>query len=348
MNTPTNGFSLIPCPLCKNHERFIEVSVPSDDLHIDHYGDLYQGRRKSEWKICGVCGFVHQNPRPSIEALNRFYLSATYHNRAEAPTLEQYRQFSRWYFSEKLDYLTGHTGLRTGQVFDVGCGYGGALTVFQERGWKCHGIEADPNCVSFAHTALGLIGVQHGVLAANTEPKGSIDVVFSNHAFEHFADLETVLKGITRILRSGGYVFTVVPTYYSNRSTLSKRWMNSAHYSLFTHNSLNQLFAKYGLEEVNHTYRGWWKEIDELWHLSQLIGEHRKSREYFEDPGQVSQYMTFVNPIRSVLFGPIFSHFTVRRQLLQHLIHAFRLLVRSPREFTRKVCRRLRKVWSTC
>ncbi len=344
MNNQASGFSLIPCPLCKNSERFIEVSVPSHDLHIDRYGDLYRGRRNSEWKICGVCGFVHQNPRPSIEALNRFYLSATYHNQAEAPTLEQYKQFGRWYFSEKIDYLMRHTGLRTGQVFDIGCGYGGALIVFQEKGWKCHGMEADQNCVSFAHTAFGLSGVQHGVLTANTEPKGSIDVVFSNHAFEHFADLETVLKGITRILKSGGYVFTVVPTYYCNRSTLSKRWMNSAHYSLFTHNSLNQLFAKYGLEEVSHTYRGWWKEIDELWHLARLNGEHRSSQEYLEDPEQVARYISFVNPIRSVVFWPMFSHFTARRHLLQLLIHAFRVLVRSPREFVKKVRRWLVKL----
>jgi hypothetical protein len=82
--------------------------------------------------------------------------------------------------------------------------------------------------------------------------------------------------------------------------------MNSAHYSLFTHRSLDQLFARHGLEQVAHTYRGWRKEIDDLWHVARYTGAPTDARAHFEDPRAVRQYVNVINPLRSVLFAPAY------------------------------------------
>lgn len=344
MTTSEQNWNLLPCPLCRNSEKFIPITVPKRDDHISQYGALYAGRNKSEWKICGICGFVHQNPRPTIEALNRFYLQAQYREQVPTPDVVSYAAFAHWYYDEKVEYAIALSGLKAGTVFDVGCGYGATLLVFKEKGWTTLGVEADGRCCGFAREELGLSAVIQGVLDSRTEPEGQVDLVFSNHAFEHFADLDQVMQGIIRILKPGGYVMTAVPTYAENRSSLSKAWMNSAHYSLFTHHSLNQLFSRYGLEEVSHTYRGWRKEVDDLWHVARFTGVRHDSAEFRENAEDVNRYMKIANPVRSFLYAPVYANYARRVQFFNRLSSMYRIFRKSPRTFFIKVARKLRKL----
>lgn len=330
----------VPCPLCGGTERFIDVKVPGGDTHLAGYGDIYAGRRRSEWKICGACGFVHQNPRPSTTALDRYYLTASYRQQRVLPPVEAYRLFAEWYYGDKVRYVESVTGVSRGTVMDVGCGYGAALAVFAARGWRALGLEADAPCCEYARAELGLDGVQNGLLDENAQPPGAVDVVFSNHAFEHVADLDQVMKGVVRLLKPGGFLVTVVPTYYSNRSSLSKRWMNSAHYSLFTDRSLSRLCAKYGLETVAHTYRGWRTEIDELWHVARYAQHSGIEASYHEDGQLVDRYLRITNPLRSAIFFPLYAYHSERRQLLEKPTYALKLLFRSPSTFVSKVMQR--------
>ncbi len=41
--------------------------------------------------------------------------------------------------------------------------------------------------------------------------KGSFDLVYSLHTAEHFADLESVLSEVTRVLVPGGHLLLIVP-----------------------------------------------------------------------------------------------------------------------------------------
>jgi 2-polyprenyl-3-methyl-5-hydroxy-6-metoxy-1,4-benzoquinol methylase len=343
--TSQQQWNFLPCPLCGNSGIFLPVKVPRRDDHIAQYGALYQGKSQSDWKICGACGFVHQNPRPTIDALNRFYLKAQYREEVPTPEVTSYPAFAHWYYKEKVDYAIAHSGLAAGTVFDVGCGYGATLLVFRDKGWNCLGLEADGRCCQFAREALGLSGVTQGVLDQRTQPDSAVDLVFSNHAFEHFADLDEVMKGMTRILNPGGYVMTAVPTYFENRSGLSKAWMNSAHYSLFTHRSLNQLFSRYGFEEVSHTYRGWRKEVDDLWHVARFTGVHHEPAVFYEDAGQVSRYLHVVNPVRSLVYAPMYAGYAKRIQFLRTVSNLYAILKKSPRAFFAKAAKRLGKLF---
>jgi SAM-dependent methyltransferase len=310
----------VPCPLCGATGRFLRIRTTREDRHMQKYGDLYQGISVSEWKACARCGFVHQNPRPSLQSLLEFYANGRYHEPEIPGGVAGYRDFALWYYSEKVDYAVEKSHLASGDVFEVGCGLGGALWIFSERGYKVRGVEPDLGQARFASEALKLQGVQHGLLDDSLQLDTKVDLVFSNHAFEHFADLDSVMRAVTRILKPGGYVFTAVPTFFSNRSRLSKLWMNSAHYSLFTHRSLNQLFARYGIEPVCHTYRGWRKEIDDLWHLGRFCGPPADPTVFFEKPAAVQRYVNLYNPLRSVIYAPIYANHAKRRYLTEKYV----------------------------
>lgn len=303
--------TLVPCPLCGETTRFLELDVRYPDEHIADYRELYGERTKSEWKACGRCGFVHQNPRPSIAALNAFYVDGAYHS---TPTplaysdRDKYMKFARWYYGDKVDYAIAQSGVRRGAVFEMGFGFGGALELFRERGWDTYGREPDPRLAAFAQDTLGLRGPERG-LVDGTLTNPPVDLVFSNHAFEHVADLHGVMSALRSIMKPGGCIFTAVPTYAANRSNMSLRWMNSAHYSMFTCASLDQLMARHGFEPVTSTYRGWRKEIDDVWHVARYTGAELDPTELYEDPAAVARYVNWVNPLRSLVFYPVFSNY---------------------------------------
>jgi SAM-dependent methyltransferase len=329
----------IPCPLCAHSSSFLDVKVPADDPDIAKYGELYVGRKTSEWKICGRCGFVHQNPRPTAEALNEIYLRSQYHAAIKEGSGEEHLEFALWYFNEKIEFALKQCGLSGGRVLDIGCGRGGVLRLFQERGWRPYGVEPDAKLANFAKTEMGLVDVRRGIFDSKFELDCEVDLVFSNHAFEHFSDLNEIMLGIQKILRPGGYLFIAIPTYYANRSSLSRRWMNCSHYSLFTNRSLSNLVSRYGFSEVTHSYRAWKKEIDDLWYLARYKGTVTPPERYYEEPKYVARYLRVINPLRSYLFYPVYSHWAERVRLF----NAIKLLFTSPVKFIHKITKRLKK-----
>ena len=342
--TTIPSLALVPCPLCGSERNFLPLRVPGGDIHIGKYGNLYAGVSLSEWKACARCGFVHQNPRPSLEALSEFYAQGRYHPPEIPGGVSGYLDFANWYYGEKVDYALAKSGSSGARVFEVGCGLGGALRLFADRGCESVGVEPDPAQARFASEVLKLGGVRQGLVDDSFQLDVKVDLVFSNHAFEHLADLDSVMRAVTRILKPGGHIFTAVPTYFSNRSRLSKLWMNSAHYSLFTHQSLNQLFARYGIEEVCHTYRGWHKEIDDLWHIGRFRGSASDAAAFFEDARAVRRYVNVYNPLRSIAYAPFYAGYAKRVVFLTRYAGLaksyWELFRRSPSTFVGKAGRR--------
>jgi SAM-dependent methyltransferase len=268
--------------------------------------------------------------------LAEFYASGNYHPPEVQKDVEKYIQFSNWYFKEKVSHAIANSGRLTGSVLEIGCGLGGNLLEFHKRGWKVYGVEPDARQAQFASQALQLPNIKHGLINDDYRLEEKVDLVYTNHAFEHFADLDSVMRAIARSLSPDGRVFTAIPTYFENRSILSKQWMNSAHYSLFTHRSLNQLFTRYGLSEIAHTYRGWTKEIDDLWHIAQYDGRPGNPEEFYEDSAKVQRYVNVYNPLRTVLYAPLYAGHSTRVALVRN----FRRFQRSPGAFLRDIPRR--------
>ncbi|MEO8701404.1 MAG: class I SAM-dependent methyltransferase [Kofleriaceae bacterium] len=295
----------IPCPLCGETDGHLAVDVPGGDGNIRGYGAIYAGLAKSSWKICGRCGFVHQNPRPSAATLDAYYLAGQYHPHTDPPDPEALVRRDEPAYRDEIDFALEHSGVRTGTVFDIGCGYGAALECWRRRGFEPFGVEPDRFLYEFARDRYGHTGVQHGVLDGAIDLAGTIDIAFSHHAIEHVADLHAMMAGIVKILRPGGYLFTALPTYFKNRTTMSKLWMNSAHYSMFTVRTFDQLLARYGFAQVAHRYERWTSTPDQFGHLARFTGTPFEPSQFYEDPHAVARYLRVVNPLRSLAYYPL-------------------------------------------
>lgn len=343
----TSQLEQVPCPLCANEGEFLALTVPDGDENIANYGSIYAGVTKSRWVACGKCGFVHQNPRPSLQALNEFYAQSRYHSALNYNRRRLDAQFKTAYAAD-LDFVSRHVPSHVKSVFDVGCGLGYALAKLRDRGWAAAGIEPDEGRHKYATEQLGLTNVQRGIMSRQIVPTMQVDMVYSHHAFEHVADLDDVMDGIKKVLNPGGYFFCAVPTYYRNRSNMSKLYLNSGHYSSFTHKSLMQLLSRHGFEYVVHEYfNDYGNDVtDDLLLLAKFTGKNSDAASYYEDPRAVQRYVNVVNPLRSIVFSPVYAvayQRLSRRLMVPHL----QLIFRDPGEFLPLVVDRLRGRRST-
>jgi SAM-dependent methyltransferase len=341
---PMSKLESIPCPLCDNTREFLPIDILDDDEVIQTYGDLYKGHLKSKWQICGQCGFVHQNPRPSIRALNEYYLEAQYHQDPQQYDLKMLSKLYRGCYRHDLKFAIEKSGISKGTVFDIGCGLGFAVYEFNKLGWTAIGIEPDPRRAEFARQKLGL-NIQQGVLNSDISIQSSVDLVFSHHAWEHIADFKEVMDGILKIIRKGGYFYASMPTYFQNRSSMSKIYLNSGHYSSFTHRSLSQLLARYGFEYVAHQYYNDFgiSVTDDIMFLAQYTGKIIDPTMYYEDPFAVRHYLNFTNPVRTILFSPIYSVKYRQIGIFGRLMRdAFKIAFTQPTLFLKKVRARLK------
>jgi SAM-dependent methyltransferase len=190
-----SNLQMVPCPLCEENQRFLPVNVTDHDEHIASYGKLYQGVKKSTWLVCGNCGFLHQNPRPTVENLNYFYANGEYFTQRNYE-LSKLRKFYKGDYDEDISFIQKHVPLKRASVFDIGCGLGFALNEFKQLGWQCYGIEPDEHRHRFAKEKLELTNTKLGIFGGSFEPLAKVDLVFSHHAFEHFGPYSLRLRAV--------------------------------------------------------------------------------------------------------------------------------------------------------
>jgi 2-polyprenyl-3-methyl-5-hydroxy-6-metoxy-1,4-benzoquinol methylase len=103
---------------------------------------------------------------------------------------------------------------RSGKILDVGCGTGGTLKSFSERGgWRLYGLEMDAKNLHFL-TAL------EGFVALYTERPadlpGQFDLITMVHALEHFPEPVETLRDLKSKVALGGQIFVEVPNAEAN------------------------------------------------------------------------------------------------------------------------------------
>lgn len=118
-------------------------------------------------------------------------------------------KINRKTFSDRLKKIERELG-KKGKLLDVGCALGDCLLEAKGLGWKdVEGIEVSNYAHKFAKDR-GL-KVKLGALAKNSFESDTFDVVTYQDVIEHIPDPITELKGVYKILNSGGIVFIVTP-----------------------------------------------------------------------------------------------------------------------------------------
>ncbi|MFN2499550.1 MAG: class I SAM-dependent methyltransferase [Pyrinomonadaceae bacterium] len=161
--------------------------------------------------VCLDCGTLRLDPYLDAESLEDFYLHFYQQMYARARDMNAYIEQQQAYgtkiYSVAPASLPSH-----GWIFEVGCGAGGALKIFQERGYRVAGCDYSARLVAEARKN-GIEHACHGTLAEIGKALGGVraDLIYLHHVFEHLNEPLDFLLTSRQHLNEDGWLVLVVP-----------------------------------------------------------------------------------------------------------------------------------------
>lgn len=139
------------------------------------------------------------------------------------------------------------------KIVDLGCGFGTALYVAKEHGYKnVEGVDISPEQVEAAHK-LGNTEVKQGDLGPYLAslPASSVGVVLILDVLEHLdrQELFDTVSAIARVLKPGGRLIAHIPNAQGIFSA-NIRYGDLTHELAFTPTSCRQLLTVHGFKQI--------------------------------------------------------------------------------------------------
>jgi SAM-dependent methyltransferase len=190
------------CPLCHSGDiaEYLQTA--------DHF---LTGEKFSLVK-CSRCGFLFTQGHPGIVEISQYYESAGYisHNdSAGGISASIYRIVREFMLKRKRKMVSRATGLKSGNILDVGSGTGHFLSVMKESGWQVSGIEINEKAREFSAAEFGLEVISPDKIGSL--PSAAYDAITLWHVLEHFQDPFSYASEIARMLKPGGICFIALP-----------------------------------------------------------------------------------------------------------------------------------------
>ncbi|MFO7652063.1 MAG: class I SAM-dependent methyltransferase [bacterium] len=162
---------------------------------------------------CLDCGYIFDNPRPTIAEIGAFYSRPGKYDgwlREEQPRFELWRR--------RLAIVRRF--VPTGKLLDVGTGTGQFLSVASSV-YEVDGTEVSSSAVAVARERYGL-EVRQGTLEA-VDFASQFDLVTLFHVLEHVPSPSLTIRRCRQLLRSGGLLVIAVPNDVVSVRSLAKR-----------------------------------------------------------------------------------------------------------------------------
>jgi 2-polyprenyl-3-methyl-5-hydroxy-6-metoxy-1,4-benzoquinol methylase len=234
---------LTPCPMCGADHG--DPLVRTEDL-------LFPGDERFQLVSCARCGHIYQNPRPTPEAIGRYY-PEDYHPFLIAVEDEptRLRRMDRAFgLHMRTSAVHRAAGERPGRLLDVGCATGVFLDGMRRLGWQVQGVEPSPYAVRYARERFGL-DVFEGLLERAELPAASFDAITMWDVLEHVHEPRPVLAELSRLLRPGGVLVLSLPNPDSLEARLlADHWLGwdlPRHLNLFRPAQLRAHLAEHGM-----------------------------------------------------------------------------------------------------
>lgn len=255
------------CPICGNSNNSILLSRIETRVHSS-----------LENSFCKTCEHRYISRGPSIEWFQRFYASTfdngEYLKKDIKSTLMNYKL--AWKLIEvfrNLKYkITGipysHHLLHTfpfligvidtdykylfadktiKRVLEIGCGYGGMLSVFKNKGYDVYGIEGSKQRAKYCNIrGLTVFSDGDDENYKKLSTVGKFDFIYSLHVFEHIPNPDYHMQKISELISQNGWIYIQVPHYniYSENNFIMQCHQID-HCQTFSLRSLTLLLNKY-------------------------------------------------------------------------------------------------------
>ena len=157
--------------------------------------------------LCSKCGLLRSDPYYTQETLSSFYAQEyrrLYSN--EKKCSQTFFEDQNSIGTRVLDRINTEVKGRT--VFEIGCGAGGILKVFQDAGAEVSGCDYDQDYLEFGRQQ-GLELLHGGISAMKRSTRA--DIVILNHVLEHVVEPGFFLKQIRAVMKEDALLYLSVP-----------------------------------------------------------------------------------------------------------------------------------------
>ncbi len=185
---------------------------------------------------CRNCGYVFDNPRPTLEELIAFYSRPTQYDSWLSELGERARLWKR-----RLRKLKKTK--KSGSLLDIGSGIGQFLSLARNFYTDVYGTEVSSTAIQIAKEKYQL-----DLFAGTLENPVLQGKVFDNitlfHVLEHVPDPRSVLDNCRRLLRAEGILVIAVPNEVASLRAITRRALTKA--KLFK----SHRFGDFGLPRI--------------------------------------------------------------------------------------------------
>lgn len=234
------------CPVCGS-AGISEVFKVKDNTVSQEYFEIYHCRN------CQVR--FTQNP-PSETSIGAYYKSEEYisHTDTSKGLINRLYRFVRNFsLNQKKKLVEKETGLKKGNLLDVGSGTGHFTSAMKKADWKVTGLEPDEGARDLASKEHSIELLPSGELFNLSEKRFNAITLW--HVLEHVHDVKKYMQTFKNLLADTGRLFIAVPNYTSYDAEKYKEYWAAydvpRHLYHFTPQTMQWLMKECGLKIVD-------------------------------------------------------------------------------------------------
>jgi 2-polyprenyl-3-methyl-5-hydroxy-6-metoxy-1,4-benzoquinol methylase len=161
------------------------------------------------YKKCRDCGLVFIDPLPEGDDYDKMY-SNSYHD-------QFYFKDSGWDYTPVYNLIEPH--IQAKNIMDYGCGDGSFIKFFLKRGYRCTGVEYDPQLVQRLKEEIPEADFYTVEEFRLLLPEKKFDAIYVGDVLEHMTAPSLFIKRLANRLETNGILVAEGPL--ENNTTLS-------------------------------------------------------------------------------------------------------------------------------
>lgn len=230
------------CPVCGSAD--IKKALTAKDFTVSkQHFDIYE---------CSQCLLRFTQDIPDTDSIGAYYKSEEYISHTDTSrgiVNNLYQKVRKYTLGQKRKLVEKVTGIREGQLLDVGSGTGAFVNEMSSHGWQVTGLEPDADAREVANKNYGF-ELKDTSAFYSLQP-GSYDAISMWHVLEHVHDLNAYIQQLKSVLKENGKLFIAVPNYTSGDASVYKEFWAAydvpRHLYHFSPNSMRVLIEKHGM-----------------------------------------------------------------------------------------------------
>jgi 2-polyprenyl-3-methyl-5-hydroxy-6-metoxy-1,4-benzoquinol methylase len=282
------------------HYQFCPVCNSAAIENVLHVKDYTVSAESFEIAECSSCSVRFTQDVPDAGSIGPYYKSEDYisHTNTATGLINRLYHFVRnRTIVQKRKLVEKSTGIKAGQLLDIGSGTGAFLNEMKKKGWKTTGLEPD---IDARNAAKKIYNIELADTAQLYQlPADHFEAITLWHVLEHVHDLSKYVQQIKTLLHPNGKLFIAVPNYTALDATTYKEYWAAydvpRHLYHFSPRSMQLLMGKHGLKVLQ--YRPMWYDS---FYVSLLSSKYKNAR-LPDRQGKTNWLAAFWNGLRSNL-----------------------------------------------